>query len=291
MTFEKRGSGFRRRHGVLAAATILAAAALSSAPPVRADSAAFIGPWGASYARYEPGRFGPERPLREVLSSAGVDLGPDGKLPGARLLIIKDARRCELWVGERMVKAYRIQLSQHSRGTKKRRYDQRTPEGEYAICAHRPSKYHRGLWINYPSLADAERALSEKRLGAAQHEQIRRALEEGNCPPQNTKLGGYVMLHGQQKSLTASLRRAARKSRAAPRAGFQPGDADPRTMRQYYDWTAGCIALFNPDIRELYDLLPDGTPVRIVGDAPATLPTAPAAPRAGREAPLGNDVR
>jgi hypothetical protein len=258
--------------GVLRPQLLLAAALLAVTARAASKEAYYVGPWGLTYARYDPAFFGPEKPLRAVLDEKEIALGPDGKLEGASLLVIKGARRCELWVGETMVKAYRIQLSQRSTGTKSRRRDQRTPEGDYAICAHRPSKYHRGLWINYPNLSDAERGKKEKRIGEAQRAAIAGALERGECPPQTTRLGGYIMLHGQQRSLTHSVSRSSRGKKRAPRTDLQDGDADPGAMREYHDWTAGCVALFNPDIRELYDLLPDGTPVGIVSDGTVTRP-------------------
>lgn len=30
-----------------------------------------------------------------------------------------------------------------------------------------------------------------------------------------------------------------------------------------YDWTLGCIAVTNPEIEEIWDLVPNGTPVVI----------------------------
>ena len=50
------------------------------------------------------------------------------------------------------------------------------------------------------------------------------------------------------------------------------GDIEPASVREFYDWTQGCAALFNSDIRELYDLVPVGTPIRIVANGPVTLP-------------------
>ena len=41
-------------------------------------------------------------------------------------------------------------------------------------------------------------------------------------------------------------------------------------MREYQDWTDGCVALFNPDIRELYEFIGDGTEVIIVANAAVT---------------------
>jgi len=254
----------------------LAAAALLCAPgalPARAEPGWYVGPWGLTYARYAPGLFGPDKPLRALLEEYRIPLDAGGRPGGARLLVIKDGRRCELWIGERMIKAYRVQLSQRSRGAKTRRRDQRTPEGDYAVCAHRPSKYYRGLWINYPNLEDAERGATGRLIDDTQRAGIADALARGECPPQDTRLGGLIMLHGQQRSLTRSSQ-GTRATRARP--DLTPGDADPGKMREYHDWTVGCVAMFNPDIRELYDLLPDGTPIRIVA---AGQPTRPAPPR------------
>lgn len=35
-------------------------------------------------------------------------------------------------------------------------------------------------------------------------------------------------------------------------------------FHRWVDWTRGCIALTNPEIEELWQVVPDGTPVRIV---------------------------
>ena len=45
---------------------------------------------------------------------------------------------------------------------------------------------------------------------------------------------------------------------------FSPAIEDPGTMTDGYNWTLGCIGMTNPDIRELYRFLPDGTPVEIL---------------------------
>jgi len=57
-----------------------------------------------------------------------------------------------------------------------------------------------------------------------------RALRAKKAPPQNTRLGGDIYIHGN----------GARS-----------------------DWTWGCVALENEDIRELYDSVAIGTVVRI----------------------------
>ncbi|MBP7146869.1 MAG: L,D-transpeptidase family protein [Acidobacteria bacterium] len=250
---------------------LLALAAGALATAALAVPAASSGPWGWTYAHYDPALFGPEKPLGELVAARGLELR-DGKLAGARLLLVKAQRRLELWVGDAMVKAYRVQLGQHPTGRKSRRGDFRTPEGEYAVCAHKPSKYHRGLWLSYPNLSDAAEGLKAKRITKVQHDAIAEALAKGECPPQTTKLGGYLMLHGQRPQHTAELARMHRQRPKTLRRGLQQGDADPAKIREFHDWTSGCAALFNPDVRELYDLLPDGTPVTIVADGPVTKP-------------------
>jgi hypothetical protein len=55
---------------------------------------------------------------------------------------------------------------------------------------------------------------------------------------------------------------------------LEPGDAEPAAMREYLDWTNGCVSLFNPDVRELHALLPVGTPVTILARGTATPPAA-----------------
>src|SRR5262245_57880284 len=79
--------------------------------------------------------------------------------------------------------AFRIGLSREA-GPKRRRGDHRTPEGEYRIAAPaRASRFHRFLPIDYPSLADAERALAEGRISEAERDAIARAHAEGRLPP------------------------------------------------------------------------------------------------------------
>lgn len=229
------------------------------------------GTWGTTIALYEASVYGPERPLARIVAERRLPLR-DGKLLNARILVNKAQRRLELWAGRRMIKAYRIQLGWRSHGPKERLGDQRTPEGIYFICDHRPSAYHLGLWLAYPNAADARRGLEAGLIGPAEHKAILEKLAAGVCPPQNTKLGGAILLHGQLPELTARLAREHRADPSTLRAGWRPGDADPSAMREFQDWTDGCVALFNPDIRELYEFLADGTAVVIVANAAVTRP-------------------
>jgi hypothetical protein len=222
-------------------------------------------------ALYDPVLYGPERPLAQLIGDYRLAL-VKGKLKNARLLVNKAQRRLELWVRQRMVKAYRIQLGLNARGPKMRQGDQRTPEGKYFICAHRPSKYYLALWLAYPNIDDARRGLGSGLIGPEEYRAIAERLANRACPPQDTELGGEILIHGQLPELTEELAGGHRANPQTLRPGFRIGDADPVAMREFQDWTNGCVALFNPDIRELYEFVPDGAEVMIIANAAVTAP-------------------
>ncbi len=249
---------------IAAAALVLAFAACAAGPrtpasiPTPARASERVGPWDLTLAVYDAALFGPERPLAALVKDYRLPLR-DTHLENARLLVNKAQRRLELWVRGRMVKAYRVQLGWSPHGPKMREGDMRTPEGRYFICAHTPSaEYYLALWISYPNTEDARRGLKAGRLIPKEFDEISAALSEGKCPLQHTKLGGEIVIHGQ----------------------LEPGDINPASVREYQDWTDGCVALFNPDLRELYELIPDGTPITIVPNGPVTPPPVPRPPRA-----------
>ncbi len=241
------------------------------APP---KAAARPGPWDTTYALYNPAFFGPELPLQDLVKEYHLRLR-DGKLRDAGLLLNKAQRRLELWVKKRMVKAYRVQLGGNPVSRKTRHGDERTPEGKYFICRSAMSQYCRGLWISYPNLEDARRGLGSALIDRRLYDLIAEALKRKDCPPQDTKLGGYLLLHGQFPEHTAEAARKQKARGAAAPPGLEVGDIEPAGVREFYDWTQGCAALFNPDIRELYDLIPAGTPITIVANGQITVPRAP----------------
>lgn len=252
----KHGRAWRfraRAGGGLAACLLWAACAagpmrLASRPgPARASEKP--GPWGTTVAVYNPALFGPDLPLAKIIADRHLRLKA-GKLRGALILVNKAQRRLELWAGRRMIKAYRVQLGWHAHGPKVRQGDQRTPEGAYVVCAHWPSTYDRGLWLSYPNAADARRGLETGLIGEKEYRDILDKLKTGSCPPMETKLGGAILIHGEM-----------------------PGEAaNAASRKEYQDWTDGCVAMFNPDVRELYEFVPDGAKVIIAANAAVTGP-------------------
>jgi murein L,D-transpeptidase YafK len=91
-----------------------------------------------------------------------------------------------------------VALGRGLAGAKQSQGDQRTPEGNYRLVGEaRSSRYHRFVLIDYPSRRDADRALGERRITAADHLRIVEAHDRGAVPPFDTPLGGDIGFHGE----------------------------------------------------------------------------------------------
>lgn len=156
------------------------------------------------------------------------------KLPldNPRILVRKSARQLELYSGDALLRTYKTGLGFNPVADKKQEGDGATPEGEfYVFVKNNRSAYHLSLGISYPNAEDADRGLRDGLINRTQHRAITDAVRKKTAPPQYTKLGGLIYIHGH----------GARS-----------------------DWTWGCVALENEDIRELFDAVNVGTPVTIV---------------------------
>ena len=148
------------------------------------------------------------------------------------ILIEKSLRRLTLVREAAPSLLFPIVLGKCPKGHKEREGDFRTPEGEYYVCTkNEKSKYHLALGLSYPNPADADAAFETGKISPEQHAAILCAHANGKRPPWDTKLGGFIMIHG---------------------GGLAS------------DWTAGCIAMENEDIAALFALCPLGTPVKII---------------------------
>jgi murein L,D-transpeptidase YafK len=155
-----------------------------------------------------------------------------------RIVIEKATRTLCLFEGERLERSYPVALGRNGSADKAVEGDEATPLGEFYVCAKNPrSRFFLSLCLSYPNIEDAERGLAAGLIGAAEHAAILAANRERKLPPQHTRLGGEIYIHGQP-------------------AQFESGRAK--------DWTRGCIALENPAMRELYDRTELGTQVLIV---------------------------
>jgi murein L,D-transpeptidase YafK len=155
------------------------------------------------------------------------------KLPlvSPRIVVKKAERKLLLYSAGKLVRTYHVGLGHSPVGDKVREGDRRTPEGDfYIFTKNDKSAFYLSLGVSYPNAAHAERGLRDGLITRAQYKSIISALNAMQAPPQNTKLGGDIYIHGNGASS---------------------------------DWTWGCVALENDDVRELFKAVPVGTPVRI----------------------------
>jgi murein L,D-transpeptidase YafK len=151
---------------------------------------------------------------------------------GLRIVVFKADRLLMVYSDGEVLRRYHVGLGFRPLGPKRWQGDGRTPEGHYALAIKNPySRYFLSLGLNYPTPTDASRAYQEGRINRAQYRAIKHAFDDGKVPPWDTALGGEIFIHG----------------RGANR-----------------DWTRGCIALDDADMRELYSLVDVGTPVTIL---------------------------
>jgi murein L,D-transpeptidase YafK len=153
-----------------------------------------------------------------------------------RILVKKGERKLYLYRldngKEKLVKTYKIALGNAPTGTKRQQGDGATPEGDYYIThKNSRSKYYLSLGLSYPNSSDANAGMKRGLLTRSEYEAIVSAINRKEKPLQNTKLGGDIFIHGG-------------------------GTGN--------DWTLGCVALENDGIKELFNMLPVKTPVKIV---------------------------
>lgn len=161
-------------------------------------------------------------------------------LGDVRIEAHKAERALLLIAGTRVVARYRMALGARApAGDKQRRGDGATPEGRFFIAEvdARPEAARHGarsLLLSYPNAEDARRGLAHGLVDYEGYLAIVRAVRAGQVPPQDTALGGSIRIHG--------------------------GGGDR-------DWTAGCLALADADVRALFARVGRGTRVDVYASA------------------------
>ncbi|KJR41008.1 ErfK/YbiS/YcfS/YnhG family protein [Candidatus Magnetoovum chiemensis] len=118
--------------------------------------------------------------------------------------------------------------------------DYRTPVGDYYIARINPASEWgidpktfgsiQSLLLSYPNKDNALEGLKNGIIKTDTYNEIISKIEHKGVPPQNTPLGGYIMIHGGGTS----------------------------------DWTAGCISMRNSDLKELLKYVKRGMSVKII---------------------------
>lgn len=153
--------------------------------------------------------------------------------PDYRVVVAKTARLLRLYVDERLAAEFPVSIGRNPGADKLVEGDEATPLGDFYICAKNPrSRHYLSMCLSYPNAAHADRGLRTGLINEDEHAQILAALAERRLPPQKTRLGGEIYIHGGRLD-----------------------HGDPGTR--------GCVAVSNDTMQRLFEELPLGTPVSI----------------------------
>ncbi len=174
--------------------------------------------------------------------SAGLS-GARGALAGPRyeLEIVKSRRVLLVRNGDAIEREFQVAVGRGGPGDKQQSGDKRTPVGVYRVVDFNSnSRFHYFMHLNYPNVKDAFWGLKKQLITRAQFDRIISALKRGQVPPQNTRLGGLIGIHGIGETNGEKLR-----------------------IHRSLDWTEGCVALTNTDVEALRHYVTRGTRVVI----------------------------
>ncbi len=161
------------------------------------------------------------------LALLGIAMGATAERP--LVVVQKEARRIQIFERNQVFRldgepaCWQIGLGGDPVGHKVVRGDNRTPEGWYRTSDKPWSNFPGAIAVHYPNSADAVRGREAGLLSAQQATQITQAIQAGKKPPQTTRLGGEILIHG---------------------GGGQS------------DWTLGCIAMDDEDLTLFRAALP-----------------------------------
>jgi murein L,D-transpeptidase YafK len=131
-----------------------------------------------------------------------------------------------------------IAVGRYGGTTAKRRGDGQTPLGSYRVVSIKPhERFHFFIALDYPAVADATRGLRAGLISERERAAIVQAHRRGELPPQHTRLGGLIGIHGI-------------------------GEGDPEIHRRF-NWTQGCVAVTDRQLDRLLPWLQVGTVVEI----------------------------
>ena len=141
--------------------------------------------------------------------------------------------------GQRAVVRFtNISLGREGSSRHRQRGENKTPLGVYRISwIETQTSFHRFFGLNYPTLPQAYRAWKQGIIDRQTYQRILEARKHRRRPPQNTRLGGNIGIHGL-------------------------GERDPWIHANLH-WTNGCIAMTNEQIDQLSGWLEKGTQVII----------------------------
>ena len=164
-----------------------------------------------------------------------------GLVPRVELEIHKSRRVLLVKQGTRVARRYIAATGRGGLGDKRIRGDNKTPEGVYYITGfNEDSAFDMFFRLNYPNAKDGYFGLKRELIDRDDFDRILDAQRRDQLPPQDTPLGGAIGIHGIGEE-----------------------NKDRLHVQRWQNWTQGCIALTNREIRELRRYVGVGTRVVI----------------------------
>ena len=157
------------------------------------------------------------------------------------IVISRSEKALNIMRGDTVIKQYPITYGKGGKGAKRVQGDKKTPLGVYKIINFKDnSKFHFFMQLDYPNLLDAWYGYKNEIITANEFKYITRTIKNKGTPPQDTRLGGYIGIHGLGTTTEQKL-----------------------AIHQEINWTDGCIAMTNEEINDLRQYVDIGTKVII----------------------------
>ena len=183
----------------------------------------------------------PNNTPKRVAYEKTLETRLEGQKGGQEILIYKSRKKLYLYEGNRIIDSAKVSFGwgeYFGDSQKREQGDKKTPEGEYFVTEkHKSENFSYFIGVNYPNLEDAKRGLEEKLITQKQYESIAKANKNKTIPLQNTRLGGAIGIHGLGR--------------------------DYYTLISGINWTRGCIALSDEDIKRIYGSIRVGSRIKI----------------------------
>jgi len=131
---------------------------------------------------------------RQFVAIAGSD-------KGYLLIVDKSDRKMYVFKDANYETEFPVSFSIGGLGDKNIRGDNKTPEGIFKLLEMRRGSYTtKRPWamfkLNYPLVGDAQRGFEQGIIDERELKKIVEAHEHHKMPPQDTRLGGHIELHG-----------------------------------------------------------------------------------------------
>jgi murein L,D-transpeptidase YafK len=140
------------------------------------------------------------------------------------IVVSKKSYELKVYDEEGWYATYPIVFGSKDLGDKMRAGDRRTPTGDFKVLLKKTNKkWGLELLLDYPTPESYRRFKERKAKGLI---------------PKNAKIGDGIAIHSTRKD-------------------------EEWTIDNFYNWTDGCISVKYSEMQDLYDYIPEGTPIKI----------------------------